>query len=126
MREVLGLVLGGLIFTVFLKSVRPEWGTVLSLALSMAVLFLSFPYLKSVIEMMRALSTRVQGGYLAPLFRAVGAAILLEVAADACRDAGENALSVKVEFFGKVLLITMAIPVIEALIDLIITLADGI
>ena len=126
MKEVLGIALGGILFTAFLKSVRPEWGTLLSLALSMAVLGYTVPYLKSGMAIMEELAGRVEGGFLTPLFRAVGAAILLELAADACKDAGENALAQKVEFFGKAMLLTMALPVIRALIELVIRLAYSV
>ena len=126
MKEVLGIALGGILFAAFLKQVRPEWGTVLSLSLSLAVLAYTLPYLQSGMELMRELSDRVEGGTLAPLFRAVGAAILLELAADACTDAGESALARKVELFGKALLLTMALPIMRALLELVLRLSDGI
>ena len=125
MKEVLGIVICGVVFAAFLKSVRPEWSTLLSLSLSAAVLCLSLPYLRSVTELLRTMAERAEGNYLAPLFKAVGVAVLFEIAVDVCRDAGESALGSKVEFFGKLLLLTMALPVMSALIDLVTELANG-
>jgi stage III sporulation protein AD len=57
--------------------------------------------------------------YLNVLFRALGICYLTQFAADICRDSGEGALAVQVELAGKVSLLLLALPMFEALADLV-------
>lgn len=43
----------------------------------------------------------------------------MEFASNLCIDAGEKAIASKVEFAGKLIIVTMAIPIIETLIETI-------
>ncbi|MDR0991309.1 MAG: stage III sporulation AC/AD family protein [Ruminococcus sp.] len=57
--------------------------------------------------------------YLTVLFRALGICYITQFAADICRDSGESALAVQVELAGKVSLLLLALPMFEALADLV-------
>jgi stage III sporulation protein AD len=57
--------------------------------------------------------------YLNILFKALGICYITQFASDICRDSGEGALAVQVELAGKVSLLLLALPMFEALADLV-------
>ncbi len=67
-----------------------------------------------------------QGGvapdYLGTVLRIVGVAYLTEFGAQVARDAGEGAVASKVELGGKVLVLTMALPILLGILQLVVHL----
>ena len=56
------------------------------------------------------------------LLKIAGLSLLLDFAAQTCRDAQEEALALKVEFAGRVLLLSSALPVLQALLSQLVSL----
>ena len=63
--------------------------------------------------------------YLQVVFKAVGICLITQLAADTCRDAGEQALAAKAELAGKCFLLLLALPLFRQLLELISTLIGG-
>jgi stage III sporulation protein AD len=57
--------------------------------------------------------------YINILFKALGICYITQFASDICKDSGEGALAVQIELAGKVTLLLMALPMFEALTDLV-------
>ncbi len=70
-------------------------------------------------------SSGMSGEYVTVLFKALGVCLLTQLAADACRDAGEQGLSAKAELAGKLALLTLALPLFRKLGDIALTLIGG-
>ena len=60
---------------------------------------------------------------MSPLLKVGGISLLTDFAAQTCRDAGEDGLALKVELAGRVMLIALALPVMEALLSHILSLS---
>ena len=58
--------------------------------------------------------------FLTIILKITGIAFLTEFAVGICRDCGETAISTKIEFGGKILMIALSIPIISALLETII------
>jgi stage III sporulation protein AD len=56
------------------------------------------------------------------VMKVLGIAYLTELAAGICRDTGEQALAQRVELGGKVLILLLAIPVLNAVLALVLRL----
>ena len=57
------------------------------------------------------------------LLKIGGISLLMDFAAQTCRDAGENGLALKVELAGRVMLILLALPFMQALLTQILSLS---
>ncbi len=57
------------------------------------------------------------GDHTAAMIRATGVAVLVELGAQLCRDAGEGALAVRVELAGRVTLLGVALPILAELME---------
>lgn len=71
-----------------------------------------------------ASSSGVQNGYMSSLLKVAGISLLVEFAAQTCRDANEEGLAMRVELAGRVMLIAMALPVMQALLSQIMSLSS--
>ncbi len=61
--------------------------------------------------------TSINSSFLKILIKITGIAILTEFAVSICKDSGESAIASKVDIGGKVIIITMSIPIIKSLLE---------
>ena len=59
-------------------------------------------------------------GFLGLLIKITGIAFLTEFAVSVCKDSGESAIASKIDLGGKVIIISMSIPIIAGLLETII------
>ena len=62
---------------------------------------------------------------MTPLLKTVGIGLLTQLAASVCTDAGESAIAKLIELCGSVLAIYLALPLLEAVMDLIQSMSGG-
>ena len=112
---IAGVVVVAAFLAVILRQQRPEQALAVSLAAGLGILALVVSKALPVIDTLRELleSAALPVEYGAILFKALGICLLTQLAADACRDAGEAALASKAELAGKLLLLTLALPLFE-------------
>ena len=58
--------------------------------------------------------------YISTIIKIVGISYLMEFAINICKDAGESAIGTKLEFGGKVIILTLTFPILLSLVDTII------
>jgi len=109
-----------------LRQLRPEIGTVAAVASGAAVLLLALPYLRQILDGILLLASQggVQQGYVSALLKVTGISLLMDFSAQTCRDAGENGLALKAELAGRVMMLALALPAMEALLRQILSLAS--
>ncbi|MPM65345.1 hypothetical protein SDC9_112240 [bioreactor metagenome] len=69
-----------------------------------------------VINFLQSLSNKanIDVIYLDTVFKVLGIAYLSSFCSEICKDAGEGSIAAKVEFAGKILILTLAIPILMA------------
>jgi hypothetical protein len=124
---IAGVVVIAAFLAVILRQQRPEQAMAVSLIAGVVILALVVTKALPVIGTLRDLlnSAALPSEYGAILFKALGICLLTQLAADACRDAGENALAGKAELAGKLLLLTLALPLFERIAELAASLIEG-
>ena len=60
--------------------------------------------------------------FLKILLKITGIAILTEFAVSICKDSGETAIASKIDLGGKIIIISISIPIITALLELVINI----
>ena len=123
--KMAGLSVFAAVAAVILRRLRPEMGMAVSLAAGIMLLALAAPLLSEVVGGLSALAK--QGGvgdtYLQQLLKIAGISLLTDFAAQTCRDAGEDGLAMKAELAGRVMLLTLALPPLQSLLGLILSIA---
>lgn len=77
-----------------------------------------------IIDLLTTLSnkTAINNEFLILLIKITGIAFLTEFTVSICKDTGETAIANKVDLGGKVLIISMSIPIIASLLETILKL----
>ncbi|MCM3224523.1 MULTISPECIES: stage III sporulation protein AD [Bacillaceae] len=67
----------------------------------------------------------VEGLYIKTILKIIGIAYITEFGAHLTRDAGLSAIAAKIELAGKIIIITVAIPILTAVIETIMSFMPG-
>ncbi len=117
--KIAGIGLIALIIIIILKQYKPEFVIYVSLIAGAMILFLVMNKISGIITMLTNLSNKVSvnGQFLELLIKITGIAFLTEFAVSICKDSGETAIASKVDLGGKVIIISMSIPIISSLLE---------
>ena len=109
-----------------LRKLRPEAATVLIIAAGAMTGLLLVPHIISIVSGVISLAKagNVQEKYISQLLKVGGISLLMEFAAQTCRDAAEESLAARVELFGRVMLIALSLPIMRALLEQIFSLSS--
>lgn len=122
--KIIGVGLIALIVIVIIKQYKPEFAIYISLVSGIIIVFLVFGKLSGIISILTDLSKKagINATYLSIILKIIGIAILTEFGVSICKDAGETAIASKIEFGGKIIIISISVPIIAALLEVITTI----
>lgn len=120
--KIIGIAFIAVIIIVILKQYRPEFAIYASIIAGVLILTLASGTLSGIIDMINSISskTNINSDFLVILIKITGIAILTEFAVSICKDSGESAVASKVDIGGKIIIISMSIPIINALMDTVV------
>ena len=117
--KIIGIGLIALIIIMIIKQYKPEFVVYVSLLAGAMILILIIQKIEPVIELLNNLSnkTSVNNEFLGLLIKITGIAFLTEYAVSVCKDAGETAIANKMDMGGKVIIVSMSVPIIASLLE---------
>lgn len=123
--QIAGFAVCAAALALILRRLRPESATVLVIAAGALAGLMVLPQLGQIVSGISALASSggVQEGYVSQLVKIGGISLLMDFAAQTCRDAGEDGLALKVELAGRVMLIALSLPVMQTLLTQIMSLS---
>jgi stage III sporulation protein AD len=122
--KVVGLGLIATVLLVVIREQRAEWGLMLRLASSFALLLLIVPELARVVSLLIRMSelARVPGAYVDILLKVVGIAYITMLAAHVAYDSNEAGTGWRIELAGKVVILLLAVPLIASITETLLKL----
>ena len=126
--QIAGFAVCAAALALILRRLRPEGATVLIIAAGVLTGLMVLPQLAQIIDGIGRLASAggVQDGYITQLLKIGGISLLMDFAAQSCRDAGEEGLAMKVELAGRVMLIGLVLPVMRTLLSQILSLSPAL
>ena len=120
--KIIGVGIIALIIIIIIKQYRPEFTIYVSLIAGAIILMLIMDKLSAIISLLTSLSSKpaINNEFLVLLIQITGIAFLTEFAVSICKDAGESAIANKVDMGGKVIIISMSIPIIASLLETVV------
>lgn len=117
--KILGIGLVSVILIIIIKQYKPEFAVYISLIAGTLIILLIIDKLTGIIGLLTALSNKVSINkeFLEILLKITGIAILTEFAVSICKDLGESAIANKVDLGGKIIIISISIPIISSLLE---------
>lgn len=119
-----GMSMASAVAVILLRRMRPEMGLTAALAAGILLLTMALPMVAQVIGGITSIAQTggVKSSYLTQLLKVAGISLLMDFAAQTCRDAGEEGLAMKTELAGRVMLLTLALPAMQTLLTQILSL----
>lgn len=120
--KIIGIGLAALIVMIILKQYKPEFAVYVSLLAGALILFLIMDKFTGIISLLETLASKasINNQFLLILLKITGIAFLTEFAVSICKDSGESAIATKIDLGGKIIIISMSIPIISAILELIV------
>ncbi len=102
-----------------LKQYKPEYVIYVSLLAGALILTLTFSKISGIIELLNSLASKISihQEFITLLIKMTGIAILTEFAVSICKDSGESAIASKIDMGGKVIMVSMSVPIIAGLLE---------
>ena len=113
----------GVLLAMVLKKERPEYGIVLSIVVCICIFFSVLGRLSILLESVNRLRelAAMDAGFFRTILKMIGITYDAEFAVNLCKDAGCSTIASQIEMFSKISILLLALPVIEAFLDLIAT-----
>lgn len=117
--KIIGIGFLSLIITIILKEYKKEYAIYAVLISGAIIIFYSMDIIKSIIDFVKELSSNsnYNNVFISLLLKITGISILTEYAVSICRDAGESSIANKIDFGGKIIVISLSIPVISTTLE---------
>ncbi len=119
--KIIGIGLIALIIIILLKQYRPEFAIYISLLAGVLILLLIVDQLTGIVNLIQSIAGKanINSQFLSILLKITGIAFLAEFAVSICKDSGEGAIASKIELGSKIVIISMSIPIISSLLEII-------
>src|SRR5699024_6042771 len=104
------------------KEVQPNIAFVILFITAIIIFIFIIEQVKTIISFIQILARKasIQTYYLDTIFKIIGIAYIVEIAANLVKDAGLSSLASKIELAGKIFILLLALPIIQAVIEMII------
>lgn len=107
--------------TVLLKQYKPEYAFGVILISGIFIFLLAIGFLKDIFSLISELTTLsgINGKNFEILLKCAGICIITKTAVELCTDCGQSSIASKVEFAGKILILSSAVPLFSEIIEII-------
>lgn len=121
MLKVAILGITGVLTALFVKEVKPQFTTLISMATCLLIFFYAVNKLSFMTDIMETMKeyVNIKSSYFTTLLKIVGITYVADFSSSLCKDAGYSAIAGQIEFFGKITIITISAPILLALLDTI-------
>jgi len=122
--KVCAFCLIAVILILIVKEQNKSIGMLISLVASITVLLYVVTNVQDIFEILETLSNKaqVESKYLILVLKVAGISYLVEFGKNVCSDSGESALGTKLELAGKVTIVTLTIPILSEVLQVIVNL----
>ncbi|WP_310171733.1 stage III sporulation protein AD [Neobacillus niacini] len=122
--KIIGLALVATFLALIIKEQKPNFAFLLIVFVGCTIFLFLVDKIYEIIHMLEklAVNANVNLVYVETILKIIGIAYIAEFASQITKDAGQGALSSKIELAGKILILAMAIPILTVMIETIIKL----
>lgn len=117
--KIIGVGLISLIIIIIVRQYKPEFTLYVSLLAGAVILLFLMDKISGIVDVLTSLSNKasINNEFLKLLIKITGIAFLTEFAVSICKDTGETAIANKLDMGGKVIIVSMSIPIISSLLE---------
>lgn len=126
--QIVGLGVVATILILVIKPQRPDMAINLTIVTGIIIFFIVLLKVEGVVKVVQKYVdiAGINTMYFSILLKIVAISYIAEFGSHICKDAGAGAIASKIELSGKVIIVTLSIPIITSLVELILTLGNKI
>ena len=104
-----------------LKNSKPEFSTIIIMSGCLLILGCAVSKISSIVDVVVSIKKYMgdEAVYLGILMKIIAITYIAEFGASICRDSGYSAIGNQVEFFGKIMILAVSMPIITTLLETI-------
>lgn len=112
------------ILIVYLRSVNAELAVIVGVASGILILLLSVSYIKEFIVFFEEVAKTggIDNSVFKLVLKIIAISYLIEFSSSVATDFGQTSLANKIQFAGKLIMVSLAIPLIKNMIDFVVSL----
>lgn len=124
--QLVGIAFITAVTALILKSTKPELAFAVTVAGSVILLLFVFEVFKDTVSIFSTIAqkTGIESSLVKIILKMVGIGYLVEFSAGILNDFGQNSLADKLIFCGKIVVLVLAVPIIESVLELVIRLLE--
>lgn len=117
--KIIGIGFLTVICSIVLKEYKKEFALYVVLIGTLLILYISFDILLNIVNFLNDLSRKasIDNSFVSLLLKITGISILSEFAISICKDCGEVSIANKIDLGGKIIVISLSIPVIGSSLE---------
>ncbi len=118
---ILGFALIVTVLLIIIRKEKPEMAVILGIGAAAAIFSVLLKNISQIITVFESLALKSQFNldYLKLMIKILGLAYLAGFGAQICKDAGEGSMAAKIELAGKIVILSLGIPVMVGLLNTI-------
>jgi stage III sporulation protein AD len=122
--QIVGLGLVATILALVIKEQKPMFAFLIAIASGVIIFYFLIGKIAEIIQILERLAVQADLNlvFLETILKIIGIAYIAEFGAQMTRDAGQGAIASKIEMAGKVLILVMAVPIVQIIIETVIDL----
>ncbi len=119
--KIVGFGILATLMVVILKENSKEVAIILIIASSIILLLSTVNYLKPIVSMIENIvsNSSIESSYILVILKITGIAYLIEFGKDICIDARKNSIANKMEIAGKIIIVSLSVPVITSVFEIV-------
>ena len=122
--KILGIGIITSILVVVVKQIKPELSIFVGIAGGLIIVFMIVATLLDIVNVFSTIATKsgLSNNLFVCLLKIIGIEYLTELASNVCIDSGSSGLADKMLLAGKIVILSMSLPVVMTILDIIIGL----
>lgn len=109
-------IIGTLLYTL-VKQYKPEYAPAVQTGTVLVIFIFAVSYISVIFSELKGFAEAygIESGFIGAMVKALGVAVISQVTADLCRDNGNSSAGTKIEFAGRLLIITIILPILKSM-----------
>ncbi len=122
--QLIGIAIISTVLCLIIKKDRPEIAMFIAILTGVTILLSVMFKLNFIINGIQDLATKanIPNLYISLIIKLIGIAYLMEFAIQLCKDAGEGNIASKLEFGGKIIVMTMSFPILLSIVEMVLNI----
>ena len=111
------------ILVLTISGTRPEIGIIITICGGVLIMLSALPHVAETISVIKSIASLggIDMQYIAAALKCSGVGMAVTICSSVCRDGGQTGLATKLEIAGRIMILSVALPIISGLFNAIIS-----